>query len=59
LLVATSRLNGLARFGQGEEDVLVEAFVAQPAVERFDDDILRRFAAPRNDVCRNALQGGT
>jgi hypothetical protein len=59
LLVATSRFNVLARFGQGEEDVLVEAFVAQPAIERFDDGVLRRFATPRNDVCRSALQGGT
>jgi hypothetical protein len=59
LLVATSRLNGLARFGQSEEDVILEAFVAQPAVERFDDGALRWFAAARNDVCRSALQGGT
>jgi hypothetical protein len=35
-----SRLNSLVCFGQDDEDVLVEAFVAQLAVERFDEGTL-------------------
>ena len=44
IVVVTPRLDGRARFGEGEEDVLVEAFVTQPAVERFDESVLHRLA---------------
>ena len=33
VVVVTPRFNGLTRLGQAEEDVLVEAFISQPAVE--------------------------
>ena len=33
IVVVTPRLDGRARFGQGEEDVLVEAFVTLPVAE--------------------------
>jgi len=34
----------LARLSQSEENVLVEALVTQPAVKRFDESVLHRFA---------------
>jgi hypothetical protein len=44
IVVVTPHFDGLARLGQGEENVLVEALVPQPAVERFDESVLRRLA---------------
>ena len=44
IVVVTPRFDGLARLGQGEENVLVEALVPQPAVERFDESVLHRLA---------------
>ena len=44
IVIVTPCLDGLARLGEGEEDVLVEAFVPQPAVGRFDESVLHRLA---------------
>ena len=56
IVVVTPRFDGLARLSQGEEDVLVEAFVTEPAVERFDEGVLHRFA--RLDVVPVETTGG-
>jgi hypothetical protein len=44
VVVVTPRFNGLTRLGQAEKDVLVEPFIPEPAVERFDEGVLDRFA---------------
>ena len=37
-------LDSLARIGERNKDLLVEAFIAQAAIERFDERILDRLA---------------
>jgi hypothetical protein len=44
IVVVTPCLDRFARLGEGEEDVLVEAFVAQAAVEALDEGVLHRLA---------------
>jgi hypothetical protein len=44
VVVATPRINGHTRVGQAEKVVLVEPFISQSAVERFDEGVLDRFA---------------
>ncbi len=44
VVVEPPRFDRLAGFGEREEDVLVEALVAQFAVERFDEGVLHRLA---------------
>ena len=56
IVVVTPRLDGRARFGECEEDMLVEAFVTQAAVERFDEGVLQWLA--RLDVVPIETTGG-
>ena len=44
IVVVAPCVDGLACFSQREEHVLVEALIAQFAVERFDEGILHRLA---------------
>ena len=44
IVVVAPGLDGFARLGEREEDVLVEAFVAQAAVEALDEGVLHGFA---------------
>ena len=48
VVIVAPRLDGCARLGQTQEYMLVKAFVAQAAIEGFDEGILRRLA--RRDV---------
>ena len=44
VIVVPPRFDALTRFSQAHEHVLVEAFVAQLAVEAFDECVLDRLA---------------
>src|SRR5271170_1513055 len=44
IVVVAPCVDGLACFGEGEEHVLVEALIAQFAVEALDEGILHRLA---------------
>src|SRR5208283_4661389 len=56
IVVVTPCLDGFARLGEREEDVLVEAFVAQAAIEALDEGVLQRLA--RLDVVPVEPPGG-
>jgi len=56
IVVVTPCLDGFARLGEGEEDVLVEAFVAEFAVEALDEGVLHGLA--RLDVVPVETTGG-
>ena len=44
IVIVTPCLDGFARLGEREEDVLVEAFVAKFAVETLDEGVLHGLA---------------
>jgi hypothetical protein len=44
VVIVTPTRDDLPRFGQTEESMLIQALVAQSAVEAFDESVLHRFA---------------
>src|SRR6266851_5502062 len=45
IVVVPPGLDDLARLGESQEHVLVQALVAQPTVEAFDEHVLHRLAS--------------